>query len=237
MIHNSDNPSVGVGGARRSLVHSTIPLAAAAAALLAASVTNADATAREVGVSSYGFADSLWTKAEIERPGALSPFGDGGAHPCWVQCGPVFGTAVVRRSDLLTSNNADLSARKTADANGHQIGVGGMIVVERLELDASGSLTNWIVVSERTLDEDGSHSWSRLSDVPSDALWRPSDLYRFEGSSFSTDLAAGGAAGATPEPATWMMMLLGFAGLGVAAYRSSKTPCRPIQRLKRVSSQ
>jgi hypothetical protein len=200
-------------------------LAAAAAAVLAASVTHADASAREISESSYGFADSLWTKTEIEHLGTLSLFSGGGAHQCSVNCGQASGITVVRRGDLLTSNNADLSARKTADANGHQMGVGGMTVVERLESDASGSLTNWVVVSERTLDEDGSHSWSRLSGVPSDALWQPSDLYQFEGSSFSTDFAVGGNAGATPEPSTWMMMLMGFAGLTFAGYRNSRN-CR-----------
>jgi PEP-CTERM motif len=148
------------------------------------------------------------------------------ARKCWVQCRPVFGATIVRRIDLLTSNNADLSTRKTADANGHQMGVGGTTLVERLESDASGSLTNWVVVSERTVDEDGWHSWSRLSGVPSDALRRPSDLYRFEGSSFSTDLL--GETPTTPEPSTWVMMLIGFAGLGLAGYRSSRTSCHPI---------
>jgi hypothetical protein len=33
------------------------------------------------------------------------------------------------------------------------------------------------------------------------------------------------------------MMLIGFVGLGVAGYRSSKTPSRRIQCLKRVYSQ
>jgi hypothetical protein len=44
--------------------------------------------------------------------------------------------------------------------------------------------------------------------------WLPSDLYRFEGSSFSTDLLAETAT--TPEASTWVMMLIGFAGLGMA---------------------
>jgi hypothetical protein len=145
-------------------------LAVVGVAALFASATNADASAREISELSYGFADSLWTQTNIERSGALSPLSGGGIHQCSVNCGPAFGATVVRRSDLLTSNNADLAARTTADANGHAMGVGGAIVVERLESDASGSLTNWVVVSERTLDEDGSHSWSRLSGVPSDAL-------------------------------------------------------------------
>jgi hypothetical protein len=203
-----------------------IALAIGAIAALAVSVTDADAGAREISASSYGFVDSLGTKAEIERSETPLAFESEGAHPCWVRCGPIFATSIVRRSDLLTSNTADLSTRKTSETNGHQMGVGGMVVVERLESDAYGSLTNWVVVSERTVDEDGSHSWSRLSGVPSDALWRPSDLYRFEGSSFSTDGL--GETPTTPEASTWMMMLIGFAGLGVAGYRSSRIPSRPI---------
>jgi hypothetical protein len=214
-----------VGATRLNVALSAIALAIGPIAALAASVTNANAAAREIGASSYAFVDSLGTKAEIERPETL-PFGGEGAHPCWVQCGPVFGTTIVRRSDLLTSNTADLSTRKAEETNGRQMGVGGMIVVERLESDASGALTNWVVVSESIVDEDGSHSWSRLSGVPSDALWRPSDLYRFEGSSFSTDRV--GESPTTPEASTWVMMLIGFAGLAVVGYRSSRIPSRPI---------
>lgn len=113
-------------------------------------------------------------------------------------------------------------------------GLGGMVVVERLEPDASDSLlTNWVVVSERTIDENGSHSWSLLSGAPSNTPWLPNDLYRLEGSSFSMDLLA--HAPATPEASTWMMMLIGFAGLGAAGYRNSRTR-RPIQFSKRVTS-
>jgi hypothetical protein len=197
---------------------STIALAIGATAALAASVNDANAAAREINALSYGFADSVGTKAEIERYETPSAFGGEAPHPCWVHCGPSFGTTIVRRSDLLTSN--------TADANGRQMGVGGMIVVERLEPDASGSLTNWVVVSERTVDEDGSYSWSRLAAVPSDALWRPRDLYRFEGSSFSTDSL--GQAPTTPEASTWVMIVIGFAGLGLAGYRSSRPLSRPV---------
>jgi hypothetical protein len=118
------------------------------------------------------------------------------------------------------------------DSAGHPMGLGGIVVVERLEPNASDSLlTNWVVVSERTVDENGSHSWSLLSGAPSNTPWLPNDLYRFEGSSFSMDLLAD--APATPEASTWMMTLIGFAGLGAVGYRNSKTP---IQFSKRVTS-
>jgi hypothetical protein len=119
---------------------------------------------------------------------------------------------------MLTST-ADVATRKTADSAGHALGLGGTVVVERLEPDASGSLMNWVVVSERTVDENGSHSWSLLSGGPSDTPWLPINLYRFEGSSFSTDLLAETAT--TPEVSTWVMVLIGFAGLGMAGYRNS----------------
>jgi hypothetical protein len=114
------------------------------------------------------------------------------------------------------------------------MGVGGMVVVERLEPDASGWLTNWVVVSERTIDENGSHSWSLLSGAPSNTPWLPNDLYRFEGSWSSTDLLADTRP--TPEASTWVMTLIGFAGLGMARYRSPRNPWRPIQFSKRVTS-
>src|ERR1700722_14958835 len=100
-------------------------LAAGAPAALAASVTHADASAREISESSYGFADSLWTQTDIERSRTLSPFSGGGAPQCAGKWCPAFGIPGLRAGDFPTSNNADLSARKTADANGHQLGVGG----------------------------------------------------------------------------------------------------------------
>jgi hypothetical protein len=232
VTRNPDNLGrVDVGAARGNVALSTIALVIAAAAALAASVTHAHATGREISASSYSFADSLLPNTGLERLRTLSLPGSDGALKCSVNCGSALGAYVAQRSEMLTSNTADVSTRKTADSAGHAMGVGGMVVVERLEPDASGSLMNWVVVSERTVDENGSHSWSLLSGAPSNTPWLPNDLYRFEGSSFSMDLLAD--APTTPEASTWVMMLIGFAGLGVAGYRSSNKPWRPIQFPKR----
>jgi hypothetical protein len=192
----------------------------AAAAALPASAAEAGAqSAHEISASSYSFADSLLTDDGLEDPPALSPLSAGWSRGCLVDCGPAFGTFVVRRSDLLTSNTADVSARRTADATGHPMGVGGMVVIERLESDGSGSLMNWAVVSERTLDDSGAFSWSLVSGLPVDAPWLPSNLYQFEGSSFSFDLAP--EPSTTPEASTWVMTLIGLSAVTFVGYRSS----------------
>jgi hypothetical protein len=164
----------------------------------------------------------------------LSPLADW-APPCFVNCGPGFGTYVVRRIELLSSNTADVSVNKMADPTGHPVGVSGMIITERLEPDSFGadpsSWADWQVVAERVLDSNGTHSWSLLSpDRSLDAHWLPIQLYRFEGSSFSMDFAARAPAGAsaTPESSTWAMILIGFAGFGVAGYRSSRNYRRSL---------
>ena len=235
MTQNPDHPGrVRDGAARRSTALSTLALALVATAALAVSVTDADASAREISASSYSFADSLLPNTGLERLRTLSLPGSEGTLKCSVDCGPAFGTFVTPRSELLASNTADVSTTKTTDSAGHAMGVGGMVVVERLESDASGWLTNWVVVSERTIDENGSHSWSLLSGAPSNTPWLPNDLYRFEGSWSSTDLLADTRP--TPEASTWVMTLIGFAGLGMAGYRSPRNPWRPIQFSKRVYS-
>jgi hypothetical protein len=162
VTRNPDNLGrVDVGATRRNVALSMIALAIAATTAIVGSVTDANAGAREVNASSYGFADSLLPNKGLEPPQKLSLSGRDWALQCTVNCGPAFGTSVMSRSELLTSNNADVATRKTTDSAGHTMGVGGTVMVERLEPDASGSLlTNWVVVSERTVDENGSHSWS-----------------------------------------------------------------------------
>jgi hypothetical protein len=192
----------------------------AGATALVASTANADAGAREIDNAwSYGFADSLLLHNGVER--STIPSVVHGALRCFVDCGPSFGASVVRRSELLSSNTGDVSARRVVDASGHLMGVSGTIVIERLERNGFGA--DWVVVGERTLDEDGTHSWALLStDVSREPPWVPINLYQFEGSSVSTDFAAGARLGATPEASTWTMMLIGFAGLGFAGYRGSR---------------
>ena len=196
-------------------------VAVGGAAGLAASVLGAHASAREISVRSSGFADSLWTG--LGRPKSLSPpVGDGQAR-CVVNCGPAFGTYVVLRNEFMTSNTAEVSGTKTVDATGRAMGVSGAIVVERLEADATGSLMNWVVVGERTLDMNGTHSWSLLSsEVSLDAPWLPAGLYRFENSSFSFDFAAGPAAGADARSVDLGDDPDRLRRTGVAGYRSSR---------------
>ena len=217
------------GGAR---LRPTMALVFAAAAALVASATGANAGADAPGAKSawsYGFNDSLWTNDGLERPRTLSPL-VGWAPQCFVNCGPLFGTYVVRRIELMSSNTADVSVNKAADPTGRAVGVSGMIITERLEPFSFGtdpsSWTDWGVVAERVLDSNGTHSWALLSpDISLDAHWLPIELYRFEDSSSSMDFVARTPAGAsaTPEPSTWAMMLIGFAGLGWAGYRNSSS--------------
>jgi PEP-CTERM motif len=198
--------------------------------------TGADASADAPGPRSgwsYGFDDSSWTNDGLKRPMTLSPLADW-APRCLAGCGPIFGTSVVQRTELFSSNNADLSVNKTADSNGHALGLTGVIITERLDpygfAADPDSWTDWRVVGERMLDSGGTHSWSLLSpDISPDAHWLPIELYQFEGSSVSLDFAASAPAGAsaTPEPSTLAMTLIGVAALAVAGYRSSRN-CRRL---------
>jgi len=114
-----------------------------------------------------------------------------------------------RRSELLTSTNADASANAILDSTGHLVAVGGLVVTERVDADGPlsdvGVVTDWTVGGERTLDPAGTHSWERLiPDASPHAKWLPVGSYRFESDSPA----------AIPEPATWALFGLGFVALG-----------------------
>ena len=236
MIIELDDPGRAQGSdVRPRLGRSAIPLALAAATALVAWTTGAHASTGAPGARSgspYSFDDSLWTNHGPERPLTLSPLANWRPQ-CLAGCGPIFGTYVVHRTELFSSNNADLSANRTTDSDGHAVGLSGMIIIERLSpygfAADPGSWTDWGVVGERVLDSSGTHSWSLLSpDISLDAHWLPIELYRFEGSSLSADFAASASAGATPEASTLAMTLVGMAALALAGYRSSRNFKRPI---------
>jgi hypothetical protein len=226
-------------GARRYLVRSAIALAFAAAAALLATASGAGASAPKIdGAWSSGFDDWLWAGAGLARPKALPPLADWVEH-CLVDCGPAFGTYAVRRAELLSSNTADVSVNAVADSTGHMMGVSGMTVVERLALGGfaadAGPLSDWVVTGERTLDSEGTHSWSLLPpDFSPDARWLPIEAYRFEDASLSMNFAAAASASATPEASTWAMTLIGFAALGAVGYRSSRKRRRPARLLEGI---
>jgi len=228
-----DDPGHVHGGGRRGAVRSTIALAAAAA--LVASATSADAgPPQKTGAWSTGFDDSLWTDglARPEMPPPLAGWGE----QCLVDCGPAFGTYLVRRAELLSSSGADVSVNTVPDSTGHRMGVSGAIVIERLAPESfsadPGLLTDWVVTGERILDSEGTHSWSLLApDSSPDARWLPIQPYRFDDASFSMTFAAA-PAGATPEAPAWAMMLIGFAGLGAAGHRRARKSRRSVRHFE-----
>jgi hypothetical protein len=61
------------------------------------------------------------------------------------------------------------------------------------------------------------------SRVTADDDWND-DIYAFQGVGLpGTTTGGGGSTGSTvPEPSTWVMMIMGFAGLGFAGYRASR---------------
>jgi hypothetical protein len=221
-----DHLGRGDGGASRNVLLMTIALGLAAAIAPVASATRADASAAAPQISAWssGFDDWSWTANGLEGPRAPSPAVADWSPGCLVNCGAAFGTYVVRRTELLSSNAADLSVSEVVDSTGHAMALSGMIVIERL-----GSLMEWVVVGERALDGDGTHSWSLLSpDTSPDAHWLPIELYRFEDASFSMNFAARAPATAAPEASTWAMTLIGFATLGMSGYRRSTNHRRAV---------
>ncbi|MGO9422471.1 PEP-CTERM sorting domain-containing protein [Roseiarcus sp.] len=111
-----------------------------------------------------------------------------------------------------------------------------MIVVEHSDDDAfamiSGDVSQWSVIGEKVLDENGTHSWELLvPDASPHARWVPIRSYRFEAYGPTQP-----SSGAIPEPSTWAMMLVGLAGLGIAhCWALNGLPLRRIAICRRDS--
>ncbi len=203
------------GAAAQSVNFKSIAVGLVAAAALISSPAIATTTN---ATWSSSFNDSLWTNNGAVLSADLSPQIPEWPQ-CFVSCGPTFGASVVRRTEFLASNTADLSVNKIIDSTGHAMGVSGIVVTARLEN------ADWAVTGELELDSSGNHSWSLLSpEISLYARWLPIEFYRFDSSSWSTNLTAAAPTGPIPEISTWAMTLLGFTGLGLAGYRNFKKP-------------
>ena len=86
---------------------------------------------------------------------------------------------------------------------------------------------------EGGLNADGSFVSSTfiIRDVSGFPQFNTGDTGGWEvASATGADSGTGGVGGAIPEPSTWAMMLLGFAGLGYASYRASRRAANALDR-------
>jgi hypothetical protein len=75
-----------------------------------------------------------------------------------------------------------------------------------------GDYSGWVFVGVEDAPVDSSDDWNDV-------------IYAFKGVAPQGTVIGGGGGGGipgTPEPSTWAMMILGFAGMGFAGYRSSR---------------
>ncbi len=181
------------------------------------------ASSHEIQIAErYRFSDDLWVGGEP----AASQSPPLRLSEEWARLSKLgqWPSAVIYRTELLTSTAADASAHRVIDINGHAMSVSGMIITEHADsVGMTFGATEWSVVGERVFDEGGARGWSVLpQDASPYAGWLPIRVYSFDYEGPAVSYAgAEPSASAFPEPATWAMMLLGFAGLGFAGYRAS----------------
>jgi hypothetical protein len=91
------------------------------------------------------------------------------------------------------------------------VGEGTFLSSSFIKTDSSGSIVNWVVVE--LLGADRTFVLGDLCCTIGD----PPLMYTFGTKS-------------VPEPSTWALMLLGFAGVGFASYRSTRTTVAVVLR-------
>jgi hypothetical protein len=73
----------------------------------------------------------------------------------------------------------------------------------------NGGYSSWVFVGVEDSPITQSDDWNDT-------------IYAFKGVAPVGAVIGGGGAPGTPEPSTWVMMIMGFAGLGFAGYRTSR---------------
>src|ERR1700722_17875542 len=93
----------------------------------------------------------------------------------------------------------------------------------------------WIEVSVQSASDESVIEWGTTADISGPdvagnySAWSLTDdgFFRNKGiDPFAFDSALQMEVDVVPEPSTWGMMLVGFAGLGYAGYRRAKDACR-----------
>lgn len=177
---------------------------------------------------SYNFTDDQWVGGPPRGSERLMPELLDQRWPCTLSVGARPSVTITYRDERLRSYSTDISANKSVDETGHAVSVSGIIVDEIGEVDdfamMSGNITRWSAGGESDFDDVGTRSWSRLAtDASPYASWLPIQVYSFSGETMTLLYALDQQSSiGFPEPSTWAMLLLGFAGLGFAGYRRAK---------------
>jgi hypothetical protein len=153
---------------------------------------------------------------------------------CFPSCGNTLDDANTL-TEFLGGNASDLSSDPITDLSDHAVVLTGFINLttgDLLSLGSDDGSALWINGS-LILDNDGDHGFATVSANYSGPTGRQQiEILAFEDSG-ETGLTAelneaplGGdaisTAGGVPEPSTWAMIMLGFAGLGFAGYRRNR---------------
>lgn len=132
---------------------------------------------------------------------------------------------------LLGGNASNISNGSVTPLNNHAIVLTGYIDLttgENLSLGSDDGSALWINGGP-LIDNDGDHGFGYVTETYGGSSgWQQIKILQFEDggvtglSVLANGNPLGGMAISTPEPSTWAMMLVGFAGLGFAGYRGSR---------------